>query len=45
MEDQLAEYIEGEVGDCLLNSYFEQGFSISLGAPSVEVEIGMKRLK
>jgi len=39
MEKQLADYIEEEIGDCILDSYFDQGFAINLGEPNAEVNI------
>ena len=39
MEEQLGDYIEREVGDCILDAYFEQGFAIDIGAPEADVSI------
>jgi len=41
MEDQLADYIETQVNDCVLEGYFEQGFAISVDQePQASVSIG-----
>lgn len=39
MEEQLAKYIDSRIGTCILDSYFEQGFEISLGVPRTSVKI------
>ena len=39
MEEQLGNYIEREIGDCILDAYFEQGFAINLGQPEADVSI------
>ncbi len=39
MEEQLGNYIESEIGDCILDTYFEQGFAINLGEPKADVLI------
>ena len=39
IEEQLGNYIEAEISDCILDSYFEQGFAINLGEPEVDINI------
>jgi hypothetical protein len=39
MEEQLENYLESEIGDCILDAYFEQGFAINLGEPKADVSI------
>ncbi len=42
MEDQLADYVESQINDCVLEEYFEQGFAISVGE-DVEADISIGR--
>jgi len=48
MEDQLEEFIDEEITECIFDKYYEQGFEISQGEPEAkviirdnEVEIGL----
>ncbi len=39
MEREAGDFIEGELGNCDFSPFYEQGFSIELGRPSVETKI------
>src|SRR3989338_8089867 len=39
MEREAGDFIEGELGNCDFSPFYEQGFSIELGEPSVETSI------
>ena len=39
MEEQLADYIESEIRDCILDAYLEQEFAVNLGEPEADVSI------
>lgn len=39
MEEQLANFIEGEVRNCDFESYYDEGFIINLGEPDANVQI------
>lgn len=45
MEEQLADYIESQINDCVLEEYFEQGFAISVGEPEASVSIGREEVE
>ena len=40
MEEQLGKFIDDKIADCRFDSYYEQGFEISRGAPDARVLIG-----
>jgi len=42
MEEQLGNYLEGEINDCILEDYFEQGFAISVDE-DVDADITINR--
>ena len=39
MEDELANYIEGKVRNCIFEQYVEDGFDVNMGEPEVDVSI------
>lgn len=44
MEDQLNTFVESKVDNCLFDSYIEQGFTITKGKPSADVEINQNEV-
>lgn len=44
MEEQLGIYIESRMDNCILDAYFQQGFSISLGTPKADISIEAKQV-
>jgi len=45
IENQIGEFIEGEIRKCRLDIYKEQGFEISLGEPKASVDISDREIE
>jgi len=45
MEEQLGIYIEGKINGCLLDSYLESGYGVSMGEPSADVSINEENVE
>jgi len=45
MEDQLKEFIENRINNCIFDRYYEQGFEINQGEPKAEVDIKDDRVE
>lgn len=39
MEEDLSQFLEGKIRDCVLDEYYDQGFEIILGEPDAETSI------
>ena len=45
MEEQLGNFIETRITECLLEDYFEKGFGVSIGEPNADVSINLDEVE
>lgn len=44
MEEQLGEFIDGKIRDCVLSQYYQEGFIVDMGEPQSQISIGTNQI-